>query len=555
MVVDSGKMRVPRFDPQSGMTKLETIRVSKASADQRRGRAGRLGPGVCYRLWTRHTQQHLKPHTAPEIEEADLAPLALDLACWGTDDPAELDWLDAPPASAFQQARDLLHRLGALDDGGTITDHGREMADIGLHPRLAHMMLNAQTIGHGALACDLAALLSERDVFKGDGGPPDADLRLRLQTLRNLRRGDRAAPEYAHGFYVDRGAARHVLRVADHWRRKLNLPTDAVAAGAVDACGLLVAFAYPDRLAQRRPNQSGRFKLRNGRAAALSRPQLLSDADYLAVAHLDGKRQESRIFTAAPISEAALYDYFGDQIEAEEHIAWDGDAGLVRARRRDRLGALTLKDGPLPDPDPAHLSEALQAGIRAEGLDLLPWTKNARQLQARLVFMHHHADGWPNASDEALLGSLDDWLGPHLYGCKRADDLRRLNLTDIIKNRLTWDQRERLDRLAPTHWTVPSGSRRPIDYSNPEAPALAVRLQEMFGATETPRIAGGAVPLTLRLLSPAQRPVQITQDLAHFWDETYFEVKKDMMGRYPKHYWPDDPLSATPTNRVRPEGV
>jgi len=552
VVIDSGLMRVPRFAPRSGMTRLETIKVSKASADQRKGRAGRLGPGVCYRLWTRHTQQHLKPHTAPEIAEADLAPLALDLAQWGTDAPSTLTWLTPPPEAAFDQARDLLHRLDALDADGQITEHGRAMAELGLHPRLAHMVLNGQTLGQGALACDLAALLSERDIFKGQGGPPDVDLRLRLQTMQDARRGDRMAPEFSHGFYVDRGAVRRVIRVADHWRRKLGVSDRATRD--VEACGLLVAFAYPDRIAQRRAGQAGQFRLRNGRAAALPRPQLLSDADYLVAAHLDGRRRESRVFLAAPIALDTLRDYFGDQIQEDEHIAWDSGAQLVRARRRKRLGALVLKDGPLPDPSPAALAAAMTEGVRTEGLDLLPWTKTARRLQQRLVFLHHHDDGWPDVSDETLYATLNAWLQPHLYGMKRAEELQQLHLTELLKERLTWEQRDRLDALAPSHLTVPSGSRRPIDYSTPEAPVLAVRLQELFGATETPRIAGGRVPLTLHLLSPAQRPVQITQDLANFWDETYFEVKKDMKGRYPKHYWPDDPLSATPTNRVRPEG-
>ena len=552
VVVDSGQMRVPRFDPGSGMTRLDTIKVSKASADQRRGRAGRTSPGVCYRLWTKHTQQHLKPHTAPEIEEADLAPLALELALWGTDDPGELQWLDPPPASTFGRARDLLRHLNALDEDGSITEHGQAMADLGMHPRLAHMVLNAQTLGYGALACDVAALLSERDIFKGQGQMPDADLRLRLQALQNLRAGDRPAPEFAHGFTVDQGAVRRVDRVAKHWRRKLDLPPDAEPR-EIEAAGLLVAFAYPDRIAERRAGQSDRFRLRNGRAAALSHPQLLSDADYLAIAQLDGRRRESRIFLAAPVALDDLHDYFGDQIESVEHVAWDADAQLVRARHQERLGNLVLKDGPLSDPDPAQLGKAMIEGVREHGLDLLPWTKNARRLRERLIFLHHHApEEWPDVRDEALLDTIDEWLLPHVYGMKRAKELQSLHVTQILKNMLSWEQRDQLEELAPTHYVVPSGSRRPIDYSDPEAPVLAVRLQEMFTATETPRIAGGRVPLTLHLLSPAQRPVQITQDLANFWEDTYFEVKKDMQGRYPKHYWPEDPLNATPTNQVRP---
>ena len=550
VVVDAGLQRTPRFDPRSGMTRLETVHVSKASADQRKGRAGRLAPGVCRRLWTHHTQQHLAEHTAPEIQQADLAPLALDLAQWGAPDPAALRWLDPPPEAAFAQARALLGRLGALDADGLITDHGRDMASLGLHPRLAHLVLSAQTLGLGAVACDLAALLGERDLLKGQSGPPSADLRLRLEVLQTLRRGDRSGLTYVKHSRVDRGAARRVRRVARHWRRRLGISKNA--RSAIEASGLLLAFAYPDRIAQQ-VGQTGRFRLQNGRAATFSRPQLLSDADYLVAAHLGGRGPEPRILLAAPVALDDLEAHFGRQIEEKKVVAWNAEARLVRARQQQQLGALVLKDGPLSDPDPQALAAALASGIRSEGLLLLPWTKNARQLQERLVFLHRHApEDWPDFSDEALLDTLGDWLGPHLYGLKRADDLQRLNLTEILKENLSWEQRRALDDLAPTHLAVPSGSRRRLDYSDPEAPVLAVRLQEMFGQTKTPRIAGGRVPLTVHLLSPAQRPVQITQDLESFWKRTYFEVKKDMQGRYPKHYWPEDPFAATPTRHVRP---
>ncbi len=551
VVVDSGLRRTPRFDPQSGMTQLETVKISKASADQRKGRAGRTQPGVCYRLWTRHTHQHLKDHTPPEIVDADLAPLALELALWGVQDPSDLRWLDPPPEAPYDQARDLLHRLGALDDSGTITDHGREMASLGLHPRLAHMLLQGQALGEGPVACDLAALLSERDIFKGQGQAPDVDLRLRLEALHRLRRGERPTPNHARTYVVPYGPARRVESMGEHWRKKLDV--DRNAQGDIEACGLLTAFAYPDRIAQRREGQSGRFRLQNGRFAELPSPQLLSDADYLVVAHVGGRGRDNRVFLAAPIDEDDLVAYFGQHITEETHIAWDSDAQLVRARQRETLGALVLKDGPLPDPDPTAMAEAMVEGVRQEGLDLLPWTKNARQLQNRIVFLHMQlpdAD-WPDVRDETLLETLDDWLTPHVYGMKRADDLQDLHVTQLLQDMLTWEQRNRLDDLAPTHIEVPSGFRRPIDYSDPEAPVLAVRLQELFGQTETPRIAGGRVPLTLHLLSPAQRPVQVTQDLANFWANTYFEVRKDMRGRYPKHYWPEDPLTATATHTTK----
>jgi ATP-dependent helicase HrpB len=552
VVVDSGRVKTPRFDPQSGMTRLDTVKVSKASADQRAGRAGRLSPGVCYRLWTRHTQQYLKDHTPPEIANADLAPLALELAMWGTTDPAELRWLDPPPAAAYDQARDLLRRLDALDSDGAITEHGREMASLGLHPRLAHMLVNGQTLGHGPVACDLAALLSERDIFRGQGQAPDVDLRLRLEALRRLRRGDRPTPNHARNFVVPYGAAEHVRSMADHWRRSTGV--DPNRSGDIEACGLLTAFAYPDRIAEHRDGSNGRFRLRNGRAAALPSPQLLSDADYLVAAHVDGRRRESRILLAAPISKDDLADYFGGHMHTDTHIAWDADARRVRAREQTRLGAIILKDGPVETPDPEQMAAAMVDGVREHGLDLLKWTKNARRLQERIVFLHHHlGDDWPDVRDEALMDTLDDWLTPHVYGMRRAGDLQQLHVTQLLNDRLTWDQRNQLDDLAPTHLTVPSGSRRPLDYSDPDAPVLAVRLQEMFGQTQTPRVAGGQVPITIHLLSPAQRPVQITQDLQNFWDHTYHEVAKDMRGRYPKHYWPEDPYDATPTNRVRPK--
>jgi len=552
VVVDSGLMREPHFDPSSGMTRLETVRISHASADQRRGRAGRLGPGVCYRLWTQRTHQHLPAFNAPEIAQADLTPLALNLARWGVADPAALRWLDPPPADTFAQAQDLLHRLGAVDPEGRITAHGRAVAEVPLHPRLAHMVLQAKTLELGGLACELAALLSERDIFKGRGGLPDADLRLRLEALHAVRDGDRPDPVTRQGFVVDHGACRYVLRVARHWRRHLHLPEGAPAD--VDAAGLLLAFAYPDRLAQRLPGQDDRFRLRNGRIAALSHTQLLSGSDYLVAAHVDERRQEGRIFLAAPLSQDDLETYFGGHIDSVQDVRWEAQARRVVAEERRELGALTLDERTFHEPDPAQVQQALLEGIRDEGLErALRWSKKSRQLQERLVFLHHHfPEEWPAASEEALLASLDEWLGPQVYGMRRLSELQQLSTTELLLGLIDYGQRQQLNALAPTHYEVPSGSRRPIDYSDPEAPVLAVRLQELFGQTTTPRIADGRVPLTLHLLSPAQRPVQVTQDLENFWAETYFDVRKDLRGRYSKHYWPADPLTATPTNRAKP---
>ena len=552
-VIDSGLVRVPRFSPRTGMTRLETVRVSRASAEQRCGRAGRLGPGVCYRLWAEQEQQHLLAHSTPEILEADLAPLALELAAAGVADPADLAWLDPPPAAAYAHARELLAELGALGADGRITRHGRRMAGLPLHPRLAHMVLAAEPLGLAGLACDLAALLGERDVLRADAGARDADVRLRLDVLREADADPARAPAYARGYVVDRDACRRVRAEARQWKRQLGLD-DRGEAPDPESSGLLLAFAYPDRIAQRRPGQPGRFLLRNGGGAAFAEPQPLADVSYLVAAELDGRRPESRIFLAAPVSLDELVSFFGDQIERQSVVTWDAGAGAVQARRRERLGALVLKDAALPNPDPDAVAAALLDGIRREGFAALPWTDAARRVQARIAFMRHLEPGWPDVTDAALASTLAEWLAPHVYGMRTREALERLDLAAVLLSTLGWAQRAALDEQAPTHWTVPSGSRIPIDYTDPAAPALAVRLQEMFGATETPRIAGGRVPLTLQLLSPAHRPVQVTRDLAGFWRSSYFDVKKELKGRYPKHPWPDDPLHAEPTNRAKRRG-
>lgn len=545
VVVDSGRMRVPRFSARTGMTRLETVPVSRASAEQRCGRAGRLAPGVCYRLWTEYEQRGLVPHGAAEILEADLAPLALDLAAWGVPDPAALRWLDPPPSGAYNQARELLTELDALAADGTITAHGRRLARLALHPRLAHMLVRGAALGHGALACDLAALLSDRDIFRRGDALPDADARLRVDALRSARAGGTMRAQ------VDRDALRRAREEARHWRKQLALPANA-HGGDTEAVGLLLGLAYPDRIAQRRAGQRGRFLLRNGRGAELVGSQALAGFDYVVAADLDGSGRESRIYLGAPVDIDDLTTAFALQISREEHVSWESDARAVRARRQERLGALVLRDAPLPDPDPEQVLEALLTGIAEEGLTALPWTPSARQLQQRLIFLHRLNAAWPDVSDHALAGSLASWLAPHLHGMKSLDEVQRIALEPVITGMLTREQRAALNEQAPTHLAVPSGSKIAIDYSDPDAPVLAVRLQEMFGLQETPRIARGEIPLTLHLLSPARRPVQVTRDLASFWRSTYFEVRRDLKGRYPKHHWPDDPLQAVPTHRTRP---
>lgn len=543
-VVDSGVMRVPRFSPRTGMNRLETVTVSRAAADQRRGRAGRQGPGTCYRLWSEVEDRGLAPHSAPEILQADLAPLALELAAWGITDPTELRWLDPPPAAALSQGRDLLQALDAITAEGRITPHGRRLAGLGLHPRLAHLLLRARELGLGALAADLAALLGERDLFRGHGESPDADLRLRVEAIR----GHGAT---ARGYTVDTGALSRARAEAKHWRTRIGAPP-ARDNEDLHSLGLLLAFAFPDRIALRRSGQPGRFLLRNGRGAALDPRQPLAEQSALVAAELDDQGRESRILLAAPLELADLHEHFADQIEVEDSISWDHEARAVRSLRRETLGALVLGEVALQDPDPEEVRAALLQGIADEGLETLPWSREATQLQNRLIFLRRLDPSWPDLSHDTLRATLPEWLGPYLMGMRGEGDLRRLDLKAVLEGLLSWEQRRRLEEEAPVAYVVPSGSSIRIDYDDPEAPVLAVRLQELFGLAETPRIARGRVPLTLHLLSPARRPVQITRDLESFWENTYFEVRKDLRGRYPKHFWPDDPRHAPATRRTRP---
>jgi ATP-dependent helicase HrpB len=547
VVIDSGLMRVPRFEPRSGMTRLETVRVSQASAEQRRGRAGRLSPGICYRLWPEAEQAQLRPFTAPEILEADLAPLALELARWGSTDPTALAWLDAPPAAAYAQACELLRNLAALDAAGRITPHGREMATLALHPRLAHMVLTAHRQGRGRLGAALAALLGERDILKASPGQRDADLRWRIELLH----GENRAAALPRGVSLDRGALDRVRQAARQFERRLR---DG-SSSALDPrdSGRVLALAYPDRIAQRRAGGHGEFLLSNGRGAALPAADPLANEEFLAIADLDGDKRVARVFLAAPLSRANIEEDFTATIEIRDSITWDARAAAVLARRQERLGALVLRDEPLPNAAPEQMTAAMLDGIRALGIAVLPWTREAESLRQRILFLHRldAAGNWPDLSDGALLATLDDWLAPHIGGVTRQTQLDRLDLAALLRQRLSWEQQQALDRLAPTHVAVPSGSRVPIDYGAGDVPVLAVRLQEMFGAKATPAVIGGRVPLLLHLLSPAGRPLQVTRDLGGFWTGSYPAVRGEMRGRYPKHPWPDDPLTALPTARAK----
>lgn len=548
VVVDSGLQRAPRFDPRSAMTRLVTLPVSRASADQRRGRAGRLEPGICYRLWSENTHATLTAHNRPEILDTDLATLALELAQWGAASPDTLGWLDPPPAGAFEQARSLLTGLGAVDDRGKITDRGRRMAELPLHPRLAHMLLAAQGEGLGGTACDVAAILSERDALHFTGSARDADLRLRLDLLRAFK--DHRSLATSAGD-ADQGALRRILKITAQLRQRLGLKTISEGTPHV---GRLLAWAYPDRIALRRTGSVGRYRLTNGRGAFFDPPEPLGGHDFLVIAELDGERSEARIFLAAAYDRDALMDQFHKQIKWREEITWDDQRQALAAQRRMILGELTLQSEPLAHPDLQALADAMLAAIRRLGMAVLPWTPALRAWQARVGLLRRIGVGdeaWPDLSDSALSSDLETWLVPYLEGVTSLKALVRLDLSHVLRGRLTWRQQQLLETQAPTHMVVPSGSRRPIDYGS-DPPVLAVRLQEMFGCVDTPTIAAGRLPLQLHLLSPAGRPAQITRDLAGFWRNSYAAVKKELKGRYPKHYWPDDPLGAPPTSRAKP---
>ncbi|EIM17619.1 ATP-dependent helicase HrpB [Pseudomonas chlororaphis] len=550
VVVDAGLARVPRFDPGSGMTRLDTQRISRASATQRAGRAGRLEPGVCYRLWSQDQHEQLAAYGSAEILQADLAGLALQLARWGVT-PAQLVWLDVPPGAAYAQAQDLLERLGALTakagEDWKLTAHGQAMAELPAHPRIAHLLLRGQALGLANMACDVAALLGERDILRGGG----ADLHSRLVLLSGEERAARGA----------QGGVQRARQLARQYRGYLRgQPSQAVADPDHPRwLGALLALAYPDRVAQQRRPGGAEYRLANGRAALFSETDSLMKQPWLVIADL-GSRQgqrEERIYLAADFDPALFDSVLAEQVRSVDQLDWDEREGVLRAERQRKVGELVLSREPLTGLDEAARCQALVNLVRRKGLELLPWTPELRQWQARVALLRQldlEATGesqWPDVSDAALLKSLESWLLPYLGKVSRLSHFANLELASIVHNLLPWPFPQRLDELAPHHLTVPSGSSIRLDYSE-QPPILAVRLQELFGLAETPRIAGGRQVVKLHLLSPARRPVQVTQDLANFWRSTYAEVKKDLKGRYPKHYWPDDPLVAEATARAKP---
>jgi ATP-dependent helicase HrpB len=558
VVVDAGLMRIPRFDPGSGMTRLDTVRVTRDAADQRRGRAGRVAPGVCYRLWTRAEDRGLVPRRTPEILEADLASLVLELARWGAE-ARELRWLEPPSEGGVRAALELLRALEVVDEAGALTAHGERVARMGAHPRIGHLLLSSARLGVTALGCDLAALLGDRDPLRAEGRAADADLRLRVEALRSP--GGERAP--LPGLQVDRGALARARKESAFWRRRLEdeLRRDpkgvageegGTASGPESAhAGVLAALAWPDRVGRLR--QGDRYLLSGGRGAVLEGEQTLVGSPWLVAVEVDGRGRDVRILQAAPLEEAEVDLHLGHLVTEAEEVTWNPGTGRVEAARIRRLGALDLSRSGGVDPDALTVSAVLAEGLRDMGLDVLAWAPETRRLRQRLAFLHHlEPDDWPDVSDQVLLATLEDWLLPLAPGARSLAELARVDLAEALVARLDWECRARLDLWAPTHLEVPSGSRVALDYDDPEAPVLAARLQELFGMRETPRIAGGRVPVTVHLLSPARRPVQVTRDLESFWREGYFEVRKDLRGRYPRHFWPEDPLTAPATRRVRP---
>jgi len=537
VVVDSGLMRVPRFEPDIGLTRLETVRVSRANADQRRGRAGRVEPGVCYRLWEEAGNGGLLPYAPPEILSADLSGLALDLALWGVADPTSLKFLDSPPRAALEEARALLTSLGALDGDGRITEEGRAMSRLALPPRLARMVVDAAREGRAGVAAEIAVALTER----GLGGDA-VDLTHRLDAFRRDR-SPRAED-----------ARRLARSLAGRARAALTpSPSPERERGSADV-GKQLAAAFPDRIAIAR-GKRGEFLMANGRAAALEPHEALAGEKFLAIGEIVGRAASARILTAAPLTLEEIEEVAGASIATVDELTFDRASASLRARRRRRLGALVLAEGNLSVPTDEQSVLALARGVLSLGVARLPWTKSLKQWRDRVTFLRR-AEGqpWPDLSDEALAAS-PDWLAPYLLGKTRLDEFSGDELAQTLHARLPYELSRRLEAEAPTHFIAPTGSSVPVDYEAEGGPSIALRVQELFGLSQHPALAGGRVPLTLRLLSPAHREIQITRDLPGFWKGSWAAVRADLRGRYPRHFWPEDPANAAPTSRAKPRGT
>lgn len=540
IVVDSGLARRPRYDRAAGLTRLVTERASQAAVTQRAGRAGRQGPGRVYRLWEEAGTQALPRFDPPEILEADLSALLLDCAIWGVADPRNLNWLDPPPAAAIDEARLRLASLGALDEAGRPTAHGRAVADLPLPPRLAHMLIEAEARGWGALAAEVAVLLSERGL-----GGQDADLELRLRRWRG-EKGRRA--EAARG-------------LAKRWRSLLPAPAKAGALADNPATlrpspehevGSCIALAFPDRLSRRRDATGADWLSVGGRGFRLDPASPLAREAWLAVAEVGGAASGARILSAAPIDPATVESLFADRIASGTTVTFDPATGTVRASHGRRLGAIQLSGGQDSRADPAAVEAALLEGVRQHGLARLPWSEGAQALRTRAAFARRVDPALADLSDDALLATLDDWLPALLAGKRRLSEVDPGALAGTLDALLGWEGRRAVDRLAPSHFETPAGSRHPIDYEAEAGPTVETRVQTLFGLTTHPSVANGQIPLVLSLTSPAHRPIQTTRDLPGFWKGSWADVAKEMRGRYPKHPWPDDPAAASATTRAKP---
>ncbi|RJE74735.1 ATP-dependent helicase HrpB [Reichenbachiella sp. MSK19-1] len=524
IVVDTGFGRTSKFDIKSGLSKLETVQISQDSADQRAGRAGRLSPGVCYRLWSKATQDRLQKHLTPEIMEADLASLVLDMAQWGISNVQEMTWLTPPPNAAVLQARELLHQLGALDNN-KITPHGQRLHQLPCHPRIAHMLRMTEEQGLIALASDIAALLDERDPLGKEAG---TDINERIEVLRRLRRDNRLGRKFSR-----------IEKVAQQYRQLFSLDAENDSHDPYET-GILLSYAYPERIAYARPGNNAQFQLSNGKYAMLGHRDDLANEPWLAIAHMDARDGMGKIFMASPLNPRDLMP----MVEEKEIITWDTRQGGLIASLDLRIGSITLRSTPLSNPDESRLVEAICDTLKKEGERLLNWEENVTQWQNRVLSLRqwNPNQGWPDVSTPTLLATNHEWLAPYLEGIKKPEALKKIDLKSVLQHSLAYDLQGKLDALAPVKINVPSGSHIKLNYAaDGSAPILAVRLQEVFGLVDTPKINEGKTSVLMHLLSPGYKPVQITSDLNSFWNNAYFEVRKDLRGRYPKHVWPEDP--------------
>ncbi len=539
IVIDSGLHNVSVFSPFSGMNKLESQHISQDSATQRAGRAGRTSAGKAYHLW--HKSKILLKHDIPEILSADLSQLMLELALWGNDDITQLSWMDLPPSTSLHHAKTLLTDLGALDKDGAITTHGKAMAKYPMHPRLAHMMLKAKDLDLSYEASLLTVLISEKDIYTKSY--VSSDLRERVSVLHDVR-----VHKSINASYINKYQCNLLLKNA---KRIVGLDSTDQKTIDLELLGVLLAFAYPDRIAKLRGDKSSTYLLANGKGAVLHQQDELFNTGFLVIADVDAKQTNASIYKAIAISHAQIEEYLTEQLNTYEDVTWNEEQERVEARRVTKLGAITLKAVQTKNPSEELVLEVLLDELEELGLDALPWSKEASSLRDRVNFVNAHDKGFPDFSDKYILENMNEWLAPYLSGIKNFKALKALDLNNILLGQLSFEQSKELNTLAPAKLKVASGSSIAIDYADPTQPILAVRLQEMFGTQETPSVLGGKVKLMLHLLSPAHKPMQITQDLQSFWKNTYADVKKDLRGKYKRHYWPDDPLEAKATAKTK----